>query len=103
MKISIEQYENLVVLLKKVLEFYANDNNYNGRKDIVGLIDKDGGSQARFALKKIEELVEINEKLEQDIINNIGKKINSNNDLDDDEVRSINNLIEAYKNIKNDE
>jgi len=82
MKISIEQYENLVALLKKALEFYADDKVYEGDNS---LIKSDlFGSQARFALKKIDELEEINKKLEQEIIDST-----NNYNTDDDDFNDI--------------
>jgi hypothetical protein len=85
MKISIEQYENLVALLKQALKFYANSSNYHGAMGTIAPIDSDEqGSQARFALKKIEELEEINKKLELDIINSVDNTIDSeDNNLED--------------------
>lgn len=81
MKINIEQYENLVALLKKALEFYANSSTYHSGMGTITSIGLDEyGYQARFALKKIEELNEINEKLEQDIINCADSTINSEDD-----------------------
>jgi hypothetical protein len=87
------------------LEFYANKKNYekiiySELRGNISSIDLDEyGSQARFALNKIKEIREINEKLvkdysaeieavqnkgEQEIINTIGilkKMSNGNNNL----------------------
>jgi len=57
---SIEEYQNLVGLLKEALKFYANKNNYvqraGGYNELTSRIELDGGSQARFALKQAEDL-----------------------------------------------
>jgi hypothetical protein len=56
---DIEQYKNLVALLKEALSFYANQKNYdNGVREQSSLIDVDAGSQARFALNQIK-IIEI--------------------------------------------
>jgi len=99
---STQDYENLIELLKIALEFYANKKNYDktnyseSRGNISSIDLDEYGSQARFALNKIKEIREINEKLvkdysaeieavqnkgEQEIINTIGilKKMSNDN------------------------
>ena len=102
---STQDYENLIELLRQALLFYANKENYNKNnysesRGYQSMIDLDEyGSQARFALKKIKEIREINEKLvkdysaeieavqnkgEQEIINTLGilkKMSNGNNNI----------------------
>jgi hypothetical protein len=56
---SIEEYQNLVNLLKEALKFYADENNYmpitlNG--SLFAPVHLDHGSQAQFALKQAEDL-----------------------------------------------
>ena len=69
---STQDYENLIELLKIALEFYANKKNYDktsyseSRGNISSIDLDEYGSQARFALKKIKEIREINEKLVKD-------------------------------------
>jgi hypothetical protein len=61
---SPEEYENVIALMKKALEFYADPKTYDGT---VSLIDIDEqGSQARFALKQTGELIEQNRKMQED-------------------------------------
>ena len=61
---SPEEYENVIALMKKALEFYADPKNYEGT---IPLIDYDEqGSQARFALKQTKELIEANRKMQED-------------------------------------
>ena len=93
---SIEQYENLVELLKQALKFYANPSNYNGAMGTIAPIDSDEyGSQARFALSKIDEINQINKKLENDLINSI-------DDVSNESTENMMNIIKLYKNIDND-
>jgi len=66
---SIEEYQNLVSLLEQALKFYANKQNYVSNTSSNSLIASDDyGSQARFALRKIEELNNINTQMENDFI-----------------------------------
>ena len=64
---NIEQYQNLVELLKKALEFYADERNYAGYMGNPASIDLDEhGSQARFALAKLKETTDAQQKMEDD-------------------------------------
>ena len=64
---SIEEYQNLVNLLKTTLEFYADQRNYAGYMGNPASIDLDEhGSQARFVLAKVKELEELNQKMQDD-------------------------------------
>ena len=46
-----EEYENLISVMKKALEFYADQRNYDGPMGNAALIDLDEhGSQARLLL-----------------------------------------------------
>jgi hypothetical protein len=44
------QDENLIELLKEALKFYANEKNYE-----KGIVEKDGGHQARYILGLIQK------------------------------------------------
>lgn len=88
---------NNIELIKQALLFYANEDNYNGARDIVGLVEKDRGHQARFALKQIEELDDINEKIKSDyndIINDAKEEENPENIL---------NIINKIKDIESED
>ena len=72
---NIEEYQNLFELLKQALMFYGEEDNYKvpvsskGNYNVeneLSLIKKDGGSQARFGLKKIQEIFDQNQKLLDD-------------------------------------
>ena len=66
---------NLIELLRQALLFYANENNYSGAMGNAALIEIDKGSQAKFALTKIKEFTETNEKLEADYMKNMNEAI----------------------------
>lgn len=88
---NIEQYKNLVELLKQALLFYGDKNNYNNSLNAgyeqLSLIDADEGHQARFALNQIdiieEALNDFTEETEKEITaEDIFKKLNNlKNDL----------------------
>lgn len=88
---SIEEHQNLVELLKQALLFYGNENNYPKMKTITGndsntignnssQIEIDRGSQARFALGKIDEVNNNNQKILDDYVNLSEKMIGSAED-----------------------
>jgi len=112
---SIEEYQNLVELLKKALEFYAdsssyqvpaqsdNDYVYNCMRPEFHLkrVEIDGGSQARFALAKIKEIKDAEGKMQDDydkIVNNMSDEINKNPMADIDYKK----LIEEYRKLNKD-
>jgi len=99
MEKTIEDYKNLVELLKQALLFYANDENYASPKGGgFTMMTIDGGSQARFALTKITEFTESGEKLEADYMKNMHEAIQG-----EESPENILKIIEGFKNIaKND-
>lgn len=61
------QIENLIEILKETLKFYANEKNYER-----GIVDKDGGHQARHVLGLIqgsEDKMQVYEKMFEDFEN----------------------------------
>ena len=98
---SIEEYQNLIELLKKALEFYADKKNYEiniPRNNVLfAYIDMDKGEQARFALEKIKELSDFNEKIENDFVKDITTAIENEDNSD-----NIIKLIENFKNLNNE-
>lgn len=89
---NIEDYQNLVELLKQALMYYANERVYDtgdGKKPPS--IMNDGGFQAKFALSKIDEIESIYNEMEMDYMKN---EIGENQDDD------INNMFEIIKNLK---
>ena len=63
--IKSEQYQSLIELLKQALQFYAKQDNYKSFDGITTStpISKDNGSQAIFAIKKIDEMNQENKNL----------------------------------------
>lgn len=107
-KFTVEEYQNIVSLLKQALLFYADEKNYTDRgndRPILTRIEMDKGSQAKFALDKINEL----EKMYLNTINeykNISefealedfKKISEENKTDE----SLEEFLNTLKSIKNE-
>ena len=92
---SIEEYQNLVELLKRALAFYANKENYLFYTNKDAPIALDEGSQARFALEKIKDVTEASDKMEADYIKNLSEAIVSEEDTE----KSFGKLIEEIKKI----
>lgn len=94
-----EQYENLIALLKEALKFYANKENYLFHKDKDAPIALDEGSQARFALKKVQETLDADKKLQDDYNRVISETIGAieNNPID------LSSMIKTIKNIEEDD
>lgn len=94
---NIEEYQNLVSVIKHALEFYANAENYeiNVPKNNVlfAYIDMDKGAQARFALSKIEE-VENNQKEFEKQFAELSDAFSENNSMKD-----TFKIIEEYKKV----
>ena len=94
-----EQYENLIALLKEALKFYADKGNYSGAMGTIAPIDSDEhGSQARFALSKVQETLDADKKLQEDYNRVIGETITAIEETPIDLTSTIN----SFKNIGND-
>ena len=93
MRKTIEDYQNIVELMKKALEFYADNNNYHGGMGNIALIDADErGSQARFALFKLRNFSDERDEQEKDFVKNIVNAIEGG-----ESEENILNLINTYK------
>ena len=92
-----EQYENLISLMKEALKFYADKGNYSGAMGTIAPIDSDEyGSQARFALKKCDDL----EKQLQEMVDDFEKELlNMDNDEDVDS-NLVNQILMDIKKLK---
>ena len=101
---SIEEYQNLVNVLKQALQFYANTKNYTQNKNVnstlFSQIEMDCGAQARFALDKINER-EIMDKKIQDEYTELTDNMIKNIDDNSDNVE-INNLLKAFNSLNNE-
>jgi hypothetical protein len=96
-----EQYENLIEFLKQALSFYANKENYLFYKDKDAPIALDEGSQARFALKRVQEILDENQKMKDDYNRLINDTINAieNHPFD---ISNLKAEINALNKIGND-
>ena len=76
---NIEELLNQIELLKQALLFYGDEKNYENevRYEESSLIYVDNGSQARFALKKVQETLDQNQKLQDDYNKVIGETISA--------------------------
>jgi len=104
-------YQNLIELLKKTLEFYANQNNYStyfgsGIETSHGSLAKmqqsrielDRGYQAQFALKKIKEIFNYNNDMKLEYVEELKKKVEN---IEDDDIDGLIDVVNQLKNIKN--
>lgn len=95
---SPEEYLNLIALLEKALEFYANKSNYKypdfAKPRIKSQVDVDGGSQAQFALEQSKILIEANRKMQEDYDKLMTQA--------SDGIADVEALIKAYKILDND-
>jgi hypothetical protein len=101
---SPEEYQNVIELLKLTLKFYADNNNYvypdNSPATRRSLIEIDGGSQARFALEQVNQLDELNKKMQEDYDNAMINMINMVEDREED-IDTL-KLVEEYKKLGNE-
>lgn len=91
-----EEYLNLIELVKKALEFYAEEENYKGYytgKEVESaLVGVDNGNQARFALEKIKTFQDDRDEQEKEFIKNMISAIEA-----DVSPEIIMGLISTYK------
>jgi hypothetical protein len=86
---SVEEYQNLVEVLKLALTFYAKgDTHY---------MEIDGGQQARFALSKIEEFNTSTMSLEDELKGKIAEMTNIVDNLD---TMADDDILNALKYLK---
>lgn len=100
-KLSIEEYQNLVSLLKQALLFYADKENYTDRgkeRPILTRIEIDEGSQARFALEKIKEL----EKMYLDTVEEFKQlsEFEAFKNIEGNDEESLQEMFNKLKNLK---
>ena len=67
---SIEERDNVITLMREALKFYGEKGNYDAKHPLNGelysMVDVDAGSTARFALDKVNELIEANERMQNE-------------------------------------
>ena len=98
MKPTIDDLYNVLEFSKQVLSFYENENNYKEKNSkILILVDK--GSQAKFALKRINEILSFRKKLVDDFLN-INDPLNeelSLKNMDFDSIQKLEKISEMIK------
>lgn len=77
---------SVIILFKKVLEFYANSNNYIETNNGKSYVELDGGEQARFVLKQVDDIEKTTNIYDFDYfqMNNSGELINEIIKIKDD-------------------
>lgn len=94
---NVDEYQNIIELLKQALKFYADNDNYSVDRtksdSIFTQIQMDGGSQARFALDKANVFINARKKVENDINHHITN--NSENFYKDnlDKLKDLNDML----------
>ncbi len=93
---NIEEYQNLVSVLKSALEFYANTENYDAKHPVNNVlfsqIEMDCGAQAKFALGKIEEVDNNQKELEKQFVTDLNNAF-----TEDKSMRDTLKIIEEFK------
>lgn len=81
---------NTIELMKQSLLFYADEINYESKHQMNGelfsKIEMDKGNQARFAIKKIDDLNKYMDDLENFDINSIEMDMTK---IDDDYIKNL--------------
>lgn len=95
MKKTNEEYYNLIELLKQVLLFYGNKENYIEKPmndGLISMIELDYGSQAKFALEKLKVFQSEVDEQEKMFVKNMIAAIEDN-----ESQETLMGLIETYK------
>lgn len=91
MNVIPQMLENQVALLKKCVEFYADENNYKiTNKNTKSVIDNDKGYVAKEILKSIQSL----EKQNQDISDQYDALVNEANANPDNLLAEVKKMID---------
>lgn len=94
---NIEEYQNIVELLKQALWFYANNEHYKVihaiNNELFSYVEMDSGTQARFALNKLRELEELKKKMEDEFTESIKE------DALQEKLGGMLNTIEEFKKL----
>jgi iron-sulfur cluster repair protein YtfE (RIC family) len=95
---NVEEYQNLVSILKQALEFYANKENYEvnvpQNNVLFAYIEMDKGAQARFALEKIVQMENNHKELESEFTKLMGLGI-----TEEESAKTVQNMIEEFKKL----
>lgn len=99
MKKTNEDYNNIIELLKKALEFYSDPKKYGSvliPHENQPPIINDRGIQAGFALNKLKTFQDERDEQEKEFVKNLISAIES-----DEDFNTIMGLIETYKKETN--
>jgi hypothetical protein len=95
---NVEEYQNLVSILKSALEFYGNKDNYDVKHPINNVlfshIEMDCGAQAKFALGKIQEMENNHKMLESEYIKSMDLGI-----TEEESAKNVQKMIEEFKTL----
>lgn len=86
MTVIPQMIENQIALMKKCLEFYSDENNWNKKGD-KSLIENDGGFLAKETLKNVEKLEQQNKEI-SDQFDELSK-LNSNPEALMNEIQNL--------------
>lgn len=92
-----EVYENIISLLKRGLEIYADEKNYETKDNKLSAINMDSGENARFTLKQVNKILENIESLDNEY-DNLMKQIEKNEISPQDILSKIKNLTDEKFN-----
>jgi len=93
-----EHYENIISLLEKGLELYADENNYEVTDDTPSPIQMDKGSHARFILEQINKITREVKHIDVDFHDLLEK----NTDIKFDGEMIMKELIKLKNDTTND-
>ena len=94
-ELSLDELLNQIELMRQILQYYANTENYHPKTPNVML---DGGHNARFVLKQIGDT---NEELTKSLINQLKDTIQEYENLEDntEKIEKLNQIIGKVDNI----
>lgn len=90
---SLEELRSKIELMKQALLFYGNKENYLFFKNKDAPVALDEGTQARFVLKQLEDLDEMNEEMGKEYMEFFKKEAN--------EAKTPENIMKLINEIKN--
>ena len=95
-----EQYINLITYLKMSLEVYGKKENwepiYAKNDRMISSVELDGGENARYALKRVEDFLKQNEEMDQ----NYNELLKQYGISELDAAKSAINFEEMFKDFK---
>jgi hypothetical protein len=102
----VEELLNKITLLRKALEFYANEKNYVQNvpinNELSSKTEIDNGHQARFALEQTETIEEFNQSLIEEYRKAVGeeKKRFEDQGINEESVEKMEEIINKINKYK---